>query len=107
MTDTPQEPVQVADAADVEKNKVNAILSYIGILILVPLLSEDAKKSPYAKHHMNQGLILLLSGFVVWIPLLGWAVGLVAFVLWIMGLISAINGEMKKLPIIGDIKLIK
>lgn len=104
-----------ASKEDVEKNKMNAVLSYIGILILVPLLSEEAKKSPYAKFHMNQGLVLLIAEIalsVVWmIPVLGWLVGFVGgialFVLWIMALIGAVNGEMKRVPILGDIELIK
>jgi uncharacterized membrane protein len=104
-----------ATKEDVEKNKVNGILSYLGILILVPLLSEEAKKSPYAKFHVNQGLVLLLAEIIVsmvWIvPILGWIVGffggIFLFVIWIMAIISAINGEMKRLPVIGNIELIK
>ena len=100
---------------DVEKNKMNAVLSYIGILILVPLLSEEAKKSPYAKFHMNQGLVLILAGIALsvisLIPILGWLVGFVGsialFVIWVMALIGAVNGEMKRVPILGDIELIK
>ena len=104
-----------ASKDDIEKNKMNAVLSYIGILILVPLLSEEAKKSPYAKFHMNQGLVLLVSGIALGVisivPVLGWLVGFVGsialFVIWIMALIGAVNGEMKRVPILGDIELIK
>ncbi len=106
-----KETVQVATNDDIEKNKVNAILSYLGILIIVPLLSEDAKKSPFAKHHLNQGLILLIAGIIggaiFWIPIIGWAAGIAVFVIWLMGLISAIQGDMRKLPLIADIKIIK
>ena len=106
-----KEPVQVASKKDVEKNKVNAVLSYLGILILVPLLSEDAKKSPYAKFHMNQGLVLTIGwfvgSFVFWLPLIGWAAGVFWFVIWLMGLISAAQGEMKRVPVVGNIELIK
>jgi uncharacterized membrane protein len=90
-------------------------LSYLGILIIVPLVSDDAKKSPYAKFHLNQGLVLLIASVVmsfVWaIPILGWIVGffggIFVFVLWIMGIVSAAQGQMKRLPLIGDIELIK
>jgi uncharacterized membrane protein len=49
---------------------------------------------------------------MVWIvPILGWIVGffggIFLFVIWIMAIISAINGEMKRLPVIGNIELIK
>jgi len=100
-----------ASKEDVEKNKTNAVLSYIGILILVPLLSEDAKKSPYAKFHMNQGLVITLvwivASFVIWVPIIGWVLGIAMFVLWIIGLMGAINGEMKRVPLLGNIELIK
>jgi uncharacterized membrane protein len=110
-----QEPVKVASKEDIEKNKVNAILSYLGILIIVPLISEDAKKSTFAKFHLNQGLVLLIASVVlsvVWvIPILGWIVGffggIALFVIWLMALISAIQGEMKRVPLLGNIELIK
>ena len=114
MADTPAAP-EVATKEDIEKNKVNAILSYLGILIIVPLLSEDAKKSPFAKFHLNQGLVLLLAGvalsFVWVVPIIGWIVGFVGgialFVIWVMALISAIQGEMKRVPLVGNVELIK
>ena len=98
---------------DVEENKVYGILAYIGILFLVPLLA--APKSPFAKFHANQGCVLFIAGVAVgvvaWIPIIGWLFGMVAWVgilvLAIMGIVSAANGEMKKLPIIGEIEIIK
>lgn len=105
----------VASKEDIDKNKLNAVLSYLGILIIVPLISEDAKKSPFAKFHLNQGLVLLIASValsVVWIiPILGWIVGffggIVLFVIWIMALIGAIQGEMNRMPLLGNIELIK
>jgi len=106
----------VATKEDIEKNKLNAVLSYLGILIIVPLLSEDAKKSPFAKFHLNQGLVLLIASFVagiIWnIPIIGWfllgpIISIVLFVIWLMGLISAAQGEMKRVPLLGNIELIK
>lgn len=110
-----KKPLATSSKEDIEKNKVNAILSYLGILIIVPLVSDEAKKSAYAKFHLNQGLVLLISSVVlsfVWIvPVLGWIVGffggIALFVIWIMALISAIQGEMKRMPLLGNIELIK
>lgn len=98
---------------DVEENKVYGILAYIGILFLVPLLA--APKSPFAKFHANQGCVLFIAGavlsFIAWIPILGWLAGLVGgialIVLAVMGIINAANGKMEKLPIVGDIEIIK
>ena len=44
------------DNQDIQNNKIMAILSYFGILVLVPILA--AKESKFARFHANQGLIL-------------------------------------------------
>ena len=43
------------DQKDIEQNKVMALLSYLGILVLVPLLG--AKGSKYARFHTSQGTV--------------------------------------------------
>lgn len=72
-----------------------------------------------AKFHLNQSLVIWIGylGVMVlaiplaFIPVLGWLVIYAAyiflFVMWIMGLISAINQEEKELPLIGQIKILK
>lgn len=101
------------DTKDIEDNKVYAILAYIGILCLVPILA--AKDSKFAQFHANQGLILFICGIagsiVARIPIFGWiiypVVSIGIIVLAIMGIVSASKGEMKELPIIGSIKILK
>lgn len=114
--------VAVASKDDVEKNKVFAVLAYLGILVLVPLLA--AKDSPFARFHANQGLVLLISaillGFVMSFTTTAllfsgeFALAGLVYLLWlaplvfaVIGIINAANGEMKKLPLIGEITLIK
>ncbi len=99
------------DAADIEKNKVMALLAYI--IFLIPLLA--AKDSPFAKYHTNQGLVLFIaaiaSGMIAIIPILGWILApiasLVITVLAVIGIINALNGKAKELPIIGKFKILK
>ena len=99
------------DAQDIEKNKVMAILAYI--LFFIPLLA--AKDSKFARFHTNQGLVLFLGGIiasvVAVIPVIGWIVapiaGLVITVLAIIGIINALNGRAKELPVIGKFKILK
>lgn len=101
------------DPADIEANKMMALLSYI--IFFIPLLA--AKGSKYAMFHANQGLILFLAGVVVSIagsiiPILGWFIILpvgciIVAVLGIMGIINAWKGVAKDLPIIGKIRIIK
>ncbi len=40
-------------------------------------------------------------------PKVGGVLGVVVFVFWIMSVVAAYQGEMKSLPVIGDIKIIK
>ncbi len=100
------------DANDVAQNKAMGILSYFGILVLIPLLGGAAKTSPYARFHANQGLVLLIGYFVASIlsavvAVAGYIVSVVLFVFFIMGVISAAKGTGNPLPLIGGLKLLK
>ena len=93
---------------DIEQNKFISALSYVGILVLIPLLAK--KESPYAQFHAKQGLVLLVAwiavGIVTVIPVLGWVVGfigsIILFVLFIIGLVNSLGGQAKELPLIGQ-----
>jgi len=103
---------------DAEKNKAMAIVGYIiPILFFIPLVT-DAKDSPFAKFHANQQLNLLLFwvvGQIVGSVLIMVIVGalilplviIAGLIFMIMGIINASKGEMKKLPLIGGIEIIK
>lgn len=103
-----------ADPKDVEQNKVMAILAYI--FFLIPLLA--AKDSKFAMYHANQSLVLFIIGiagniiggilFFVYIGVCVTSlVNLAWLVLAIIGIINASNGEMKPLPIVGNITILK
>lgn len=106
------ETSQTPDAADVEKNKALAIVAYF--IFFIPLLA--AKDSKFAMYHANQSLILLLAAIIVSIvgaiiPFIGWFLigplgSIFVFVLWIMGVLNAAKGEMKPVPVIGNIKIL-
>ena len=100
-----------ATQKDIEENKAITFLSYLGILALVPLLAK--RDSKFAQFHAKQGLVLAIIIIIcVWIsgfiPFLGWfllapVASIGGIVLTIIGLINVANGEMKELPIIGDL----
>ena len=52
------------EASEVKRNKVMGVLSYLRILVLIPLLAGD-KSSPYVKHHANQGLVFFILSSIV------------------------------------------
>lgn len=105
------------DPADIEANKVLALLSYLGILWLIPLLA--APNSRFAKFHTNQGLVLWIANLIVGvvspilavIPILGWIALIVLWIitlaLMIIGIVNAVQGRAKQLPIIGKFTLLK
>lgn len=110
---------QQFDSKDVEQNKVMAIIGYIfPIIFFIPLVSDASKSSPYAKFHANQQLILLLFAVVGYFAsgiltlafigiLLFPLVGIASLVFMIMGILNAVSGLPKKLPVIGGFTLIK
>lgn len=99
-------------ADDILKNKVMAILAYLGLLFLVPLLA--AKDSPFARYHTNQGILLFIVQVIgvaaTQIPYAGWLAGalvnLFTTVLLIIGIINAYNGKAKELPVIGKFRIL-
>lgn len=100
-----------SNSSDVEKNKTIAALSYL--IFFLPLITE-AKDSKFAKFHANQSLIVVLTSLVGTVlnasvigMVLGIPISIAAFVFWIMGLMNALNGEMKRLPIVGGVDIIK
>jgi uncharacterized membrane protein len=67
-------------------------------------------------YHANQGLTLFLAGIAVSIigsiPIIGWFLilpigSLVVLVIGIIGILNAIKGEAKPLPLIGKFTLLK
>ena len=136
FNETPDTTAQF-DPRDIENNKVMAILSYFGLLVLVPLLA--APNSRFARFHANQGLVLcicaiayaiaqgilgaILSAIFPWSltygllggrgPIYGilttilGLVWLVFTVFAVIGIINASQGKAKQLPFIGKITILK
>jgi uncharacterized membrane protein len=104
--------------ADVDQNKVFAVLAYLGILFLVPLLA--APHSPFARYHTNQGVVFFISAIILHFGTL--ALGLITFglgfflmplswvaiiVFMIIGIVHAATGQYRPLPLIGHFELMK
>ncbi|AET66128.1 putative membrane protein [Desulfosporosinus orientis DSM 765] len=109
----PENTILEVDPADVENNKVMAVLAYI--LFFIPLLA--ARESRFAMFHANQGLILFLAALIVnvvgtIIPIIGWLIiipigNLAVLIGAILGIIKAAGGKMERLPLFGKYDLIK
>lgn len=106
----PQAPVPPPASGSPDNDKVMAIIGYLGILILVPLLAVQ-NRSAFLNYHLNQSLSLIITAIGGWVVLS--FVGMFAFflmpiwqilllVLLILGIVNASKKEMKPLPIIGN-----
>jgi len=123
------------EAQDAQDNKVMGILSYFGPLALIPFLTK--KDSPFAQFHAKQGLTLCIVwvaylivnwllgliqitrteyiwGVPVEVKTKPWFITLITFalsvcisILAIIGIINAVKGLKKELPLIGGIKIFK
>ena len=113
---------------DADKHHVVAALSYLGFLVLIPLIF--TRRSHYARFHANQGLTLMIITvaytlvtriFVTFLDILFGGVyaaipttlssifniGSVFFVLLLLlGMANAAKGRAKELPLIGRIRFI-
>ena len=94
----------------VSEGKTMAIISYITIIgTVIAFVMNQNKQNYFASFHIRQALGIFLTGLVVnflqryidfdWVDL---ALSLGVFVLWIIGLIGAIQGEEKRVPLLGD-----
>jgi len=82
--------------------KTIAIVSYITwIGWIIALIMNNDKKNDFARFHIRQSLIIMIGSLLTWIRYVGWIWGIFLLVLWIIGLIAAINGEKKQVPVLG------
>lgn len=95
----------------VNEGKTTAIISYITwIGTLIAFIMNNDKRNSFAAFHIRQmiGITIFSLANTFIIARYGgiWAsgvIGIVLFVLWIIGFIGAIQGEEKKIPLVGDL----
>jgi uncharacterized membrane protein len=94
----------------ITEDKTVAIVSYLTLIgFIAAIIIHSNKKTKLGAFHLRQMLGFILSWLAVFvlfvIPIIGWILipvfYLFMFVCWIMGLIAAINGQMKPMPIVG------
>jgi len=99
----------MAEDKEVLEGKAYAILSYLWILCLIPLILK--KDNKFALFHAKQGLILfigeLVVGFIGIIPFIGWMIlfiGTFIFgILSLAGIVQVLLGNFWRMPVVGEI----
>jgi uncharacterized membrane protein len=99
-----------ASAGGLSDNVAGA-LAYLLIPAIVFLVVEPYNRNRFIRFHSFQSLILAIGNFVLqavlWmIPIIGWLAGfllsIAVLIAWVICLIKAFQGQMFKLPVIGD-----
>ncbi len=93
-----------------EDGRICAILAYFIIGIIWYFFDNKMKKNNFVKFHVKQAMGLIIADFLLMALLTISVIGLmlvplfklVAFVLAIVGIVNAVNGNKKELPIIGS-----
>lgn len=94
----------------VQDGKMIAIISYITVIgTLIAFIMNQNKHNYFASFHIRQAIGIFLVGLIVnflqRFSDFGWLDAILAigvFILWIMGLISAIQGKEQTVPLLGD-----
>jgi uncharacterized membrane protein len=93
------------------ENLMGAAAYLLGFITGVIFLLVE-KQSKFVRFHAMQSIVLFGGIFILnialgFVPVLGWLVGLLlsfaAFILWIVCMWKAFQGEMYKAPFVGDI----
>jgi uncharacterized membrane protein len=99
-------------------DNVAGALAYVTIIpAIVFLVMDPYNKNRFIRFHSFQNIFFAVAWCVIWIalsiilhiPFLGWATILVwpiiwlgGFILWIVLVLKAYQGQMFKLPVVGD-----
>lgn len=102
-------PSQKSQPSAADNSRTYSILAVVfPILFFLPIVTEP--KTAFGTFWANQALLLLLgyvvSGFMCFL-FIGYALELVMMIFWIMSIVAVCNGEMKPVPLIGTIEIIK
>lgn len=103
-----EEKAPAAPSGDL--TKACAILAYFAIGIIWYFVDENMRKSDFVKFHVKQALGLIIADIVLMTALFASFIGIPAvpllklavLVLAVIGILSAVNGEKKELPVIGS-----
>ena len=93
----------------VNEGKTAAIISYLWIPgLIIAFIMNSTKKNAFASFHIRQMIGLMVLNIIAIIisryvsTSAAWVIDILALVLWIIGFVGAIQGEEKKVPLLGD-----
>ena len=114
--EAPPSPPPPSGTSKPSDNTIMLILSYLGLLALIPLLVE--KDDSEVQWHAKNGLVITAAVFAYWflsvvlsfVPFLGLLlipVGFLVFLGWliviILGIVKATSGQRLVIPVLSDL----
>ena len=95
---------------DVKEGKTLAVVSYITIIgTLIAFILNQNKRNTFTAYHIRQAIGVFLTGLIVsflqkyshfdWVNVV---LGFGVFLLWAFGIIAAIQGKEKPVPVLGE-----
>lgn len=113
-SETPTPPVppspfsgdRAEDLTGIDPNKLMAAISYLGILVLIPLFV--SRNDPFVRFHVKQGLVILV-GYIIavfaaaWIAPVGSMLWVLMLLASILGLIQSLQGKWWRIPGIAQL----
>jgi uncharacterized membrane protein len=114
----PPPPPPAGSAPGGSDRTLMVVLSYLGLLALIPLLTK--KDDPEVQWHAKNGLALAIVWFVVWIAFqviafilpgpirlvwggIGCIIGVAFFVVNIIALVKGVGGQRFRIPVVTDL----
>ena len=97
--------------AAVAEDRTVAIISYLTIIgFIAAIIMHGNRRTRLGAFHLRQTLGLVVTGIAGGVagvvPILGWIVGFMVMmgliVLWLLGFLSALRGDMRPVPILGE-----
>lgn len=104
-------PIEQRGNNMMEDGKNFAIISYLtAIGLIIAFVLNNEKRNDFTTYHIRQSLGIFLSMFIFgmlsYLPFIGWIISILGFVLlvilWISGVMNAVNGNKKPVPILGE-----
>lgn len=102
----------IPPAPEAKEDTTVALLAYITIIgFIVAIIMHGNKKTALGAYHLRQALGLFLTGFVgsivlTMIPVVGWILlpffTLAVIILAVLGIVAAVGGKQKPLPVLGE-----
>ena len=87
--------------------KTKAIVAHITIIgWIISFVLNSQNKEEFSTFYIRQTLgiyiLAVVSSFLFWIPFIGWLLGLVVFVFWVLSLLGSLGDSMQPTPLIGE-----